>query len=72
MDEWIRQTYFITVNGGEIIFPVNAEVNILTPVTAFTGYFGSAIDAALASGADPRQAIINSDPDNFLGFNGYV
>jgi hypothetical protein len=70
--EWIQKTYMLTRTGDEILFPIDSAITILTPVTAFTGFFEDAITAAIAAGTDPRQAILTVDPSNTLGFNDYV
>lgn len=70
--DWINKNLLVTVAGDEIIFPIDSTVNILTPLSAFTGFFGEAITTALNGGTDVKESIRNSDPENVLGFNDYI
>lgn len=73
VESWIRNNYLVGTLQfvGDCIVWGNGTIyyGIYTPIGKFIEMFGEAIQGALDSGSDVKQAIRESDPENIKGFN---
>ncbi|SDC86689.1 hypothetical protein SAMN05428987_3099 [Paenibacillus sp. CF095] len=74
--DWINSNYLVVNDPyvGKSVYWGNGVIyyGILTPVVKFIEMFGDAIQGAIDSQADVKQAIRDSDPDNSKGFNNIL
>jgi hypothetical protein len=76
VENWIKQNYMVGTLDvlGDCIVWGNGYIfyGIYTPIDKFIDMFGDAIQAALDTGRDVREAIREADPDNEKGFNDII
>lgn len=67
-EEWVRSNFNIDRDFDAIAW---GDGNY-TVVANFLDMFGTTIKTALDAGKDPKRGIVESDPNNERGFNGYL
>lgn len=69
--EWLMENLLFDRKREEIIF--NKEFYVIgVKLDTFLGMFGEAIQTALDNGGNVRYSIVNSDPNNDLGYNDLI
>lgn len=67
-EEWVRSNFSIDPEYDAIEWG-NGQY---TTVTSFLNMFGEVINSAIENDSDPKQAIIESDPEDEKGFHSLI